>query len=66
MREGENKIQAGSKARRQIVNKAVLETSGETQISYRVILCDLMNRRKFTTSTKTLVMLFAVIGSFNV
>ena len=66
MREGEKKIQTGSKARRQIINTAVLETSGETQISYRVLLCDPMNRRKFTISIKTLVILFAVIGSFNV
>jgi plastocyanin len=66
MREGQKKIQTGSKAKRQIINNAVLETSGETQISYRVLLCDLMNRRKFTISIKTLVILFAVIGSFNV
>ncbi|MGH9925489.1 MAG: cupredoxin domain-containing protein, partial [Nitrososphaeraceae archaeon] len=40
--------------------------SGETQISYRALECDLMNRRNLTISTKTLIILFAIIGSVNI
>jgi plastocyanin len=42
------------------------EYGSEIQISYRIAVCDRMNQTNLATSTKTLVILFGIIGSFNV
>jgi plastocyanin len=47
------------------VSYLVQENSSDTQIT-RDLLCDLMFRRKLIISTKALVILFAIIGTFSV
>lgn len=44
----------------------VLETSGYTQIRYRIVVCDPMDRRDLVISTKELVVLVTIMGNFNI
>lgn len=44
----------------------VLETSGKTQIRYQIVVCDPTDRRDLVISTKELVVLVTIIGSFNI